>query len=111
MEQKQFDLALQFCGNNASQRSQVLLQQAHHLLSKHQCVANSCFVKCLSRQADSLMDFLMRSYEKAAKLYAQTEASFEEVALKFMEIKQEDALQAFLLEVSTFSTSSAESLA
>jgi hypothetical protein len=38
-------------------------------------------------------------YEKAAKLYAQTEASFEEVALKFMEIKQEDALQAFLLEV------------
>ena len=41
-------------------------------------------------------------YEKAAKLYAQTEASFEEVALKFMEIKQEDALQAFLLEVLTF---------
>jgi len=38
MEQKQFDLALQFCGNNNSQRSQVLLQQAHHLLSKHQYV-------------------------------------------------------------------------
>ncbi len=42
--------------------------------------------------------FLSR-YEKAAQLYAQTEASFEEVALKFMEIKQEEALQTFLLEV------------
>lgn len=38
MEQKQFDLALQFCGNNNGQKSQVLLQQAHHLLSKHQYV-------------------------------------------------------------------------
>lgn len=53
---------------------------------------------------------LKRSYEKAAKLYAQTEASFEEVALKFMEIKQEDALQAFLLEVSTFAITRAQSL-
>lgn len=75
MEQKQFELALQFCGNNSAQRSQVLLQQAHHALSKNQ-------------------------YEKAAQLYAQTEASFEEVALKFMEMKQEEALQTFLLEVS-----------
>lgn len=47
-------------------------------------------------------DSINDRYEKAAKLYAQTEASFEEVALKFMEIKQEDALQAFLLEVRTY---------
>jgi len=44
-------------------------------------------------------------YEKAAQFYAQTEASFEEIALKFMEIKQEDALQTFLLEVSNSSES------
>jgi len=36
MEQKQYELALQYCGTNASQRSQVLLQQAHYALSKNQ---------------------------------------------------------------------------
>ena len=36
MEQKQFELALQFCGDNSNQRSQVMLQQAHHCLNKHQ---------------------------------------------------------------------------
>ena len=74
MQQNQFEMALHYCGDNAAQKSQVLLRQAHNCLSK-------------------------RQYEKAAQLYAQTEASFEEVALKFMQVKQEDALQTFLMEV------------
>ena len=51
--------------------------------------------------SSSIIDasFWLFRYDKAAQLYAQTEASFEEVALKFMEVKQEDALQIFLLEV------------
>ena len=73
LDQNQFDLALNHC-RQPYQKSQVLLGQAHHCFGRHQ-------------------------YERAAQLYAQTDASFEEVALKFMRVRQEDALQTFLLQV------------
>ena len=73
LDQNQFDLALNHC-SQPYQKSQVLLGQAHHCFGRHQ-------------------------YERAAQLYAQTDASFEEVALKFMRVRQEDALQTFLLQV------------
>ena len=37
------------------------------------------------------------SYEKSASLYALSHKSFEEIALKFIEIKEDEALKQFLV--------------
>ena len=35
-------------------------------------------------------------YRESALVYAQTQASFEEITLKFIRLEQKDALKAFL---------------
>ncbi|XP_070564875.1 vacuolar protein sorting-associated protein 18 homolog isoform X2 [Ptychodera flava] len=50
--------------------------------------------KVLTRQAEYF--FNEKSYEKSAMYYALTERSFEEVALKFIQVEKRDALKTFL---------------
>lgn len=38
------------------------------------------------------------SYANAARCYAQTQVSFEEVALKFIQVEESQALRMFLLK-------------
>ena len=40
---------------------------------------------------------MIYSYEKSASLYAQSHKSFEEVALKFLQIGEDEALKEFLV--------------
>ena len=37
-------------------------------------------------------------YQQSAQLYALTQVSFEEVALKFLQVRDSDALKVFLLK-------------
>ena len=48
----------------------------------------------LTKQAQHLFD--EKKFTESASLYAQTFASFEEVALKFVQADQNDALKTFL---------------
>lgn len=41
---------------------------------------------------------LFSSFEESAIIYAQTYSSFEEIALKFLEVRKEKALRKFLLK-------------
>ncbi|XP_077978049.1 vacuolar protein sorting-associated protein 18 homolog isoform X1 [Glandiceps talaboti] len=52
--------------------------------------------KVLTKQAEYF--FNDKSYEKSAMYYALTERSFEEVALKFIQVEQRDALKTFLIK-------------
>nr|XP_006811890.1 PREDICTED: vacuolar protein sorting-associated protein 18 homolog [Saccoglossus kowalevskii] len=52
--------------------------------------------KVLTKQAEHF--FREKSYEKSAVFYALTERSFEEVALKFIQVDRKDALKTFLLK-------------
>ena len=57
-----------------------------------------CFKKnflSLSRPTDKCPIF---SYQKAAEMFAQTQNSFEEVALKFIRLQEKEALKTFLLK-------------
>lgn len=42
--------------------------------------------------------FVLFSYANAARCYAQTQVSFEEVALKFIQVEESQALRMFLLK-------------
>lgn len=52
--------------------------------------------KVLTSQAEYLFD--QKSYQESAKYYAMTQASFEEIALKFIQMEEQDALKTFLLK-------------
>jgi len=45
----------------------------------------------------NLIPFEISSYEKSASLYALSHKSFEEIALKFLQISEDEALKQFLI--------------
>ncbi|KAG0232703.1 hypothetical protein BGW42_007957 [Actinomortierella wolfii] len=71
LEKKQYDMALQYAKNPA-QKDKVLTLQANH-------------------------NFAQGRYMLSAKYYAQSTVPFEEVALKFVERDERDALRNYLL--------------
>ncbi|KAL6061226.1 tethering complex subunit [Balamuthia mandrillaris] len=71
LEKGQFEAAINYC-QTPEQKDKVLCAQADYYFGK-------------------------RSYELAAKYYSKTQKSFEEVALKFINMNERDALKTFLL--------------
>ncbi|KAF8953441.1 hypothetical protein CPC16_003759 [Podila verticillata] len=71
LDKKQYDMALQYTRNPA-QKDRVLTLQANH-------------------------NFSQGRYMLSAKYYAQSTVAFEEVALKFVERDERDALRSYLL--------------
>ncbi|RIA95939.1 Pep3/Vps18/deep orange family-domain-containing protein [Glomus cerebriforme] len=71
LEKQQFDTALQYCKNPA-QRDKVLTTQAEHYFSQ-------------------------KRYLLSASYYAESTVPFEEIALKFVERDERDALKKYLL--------------
>src|SRR5258705_6813151 len=76
VDKGEFELAKQYCGKNEAHLNTVLVRQAENL-------------------------FQAGDYQKSAFHFAQTQASFEETALKFLRVEQQDALKTFLCRVST----------
>jgi len=72
LDQNQFSLAKQYCQDNRANLDRVLTKEAEHL-------------------------FASRKYLDSAKVYAETQTSFEEVALKFIALEDKDALKQFLM--------------
>ena len=72
LDQKQFSLAKQYCQDNRANLDRVLTKEAEHL-------------------------FASRKYLDSAKVYAETQTSFEEIALKFIALEDKDALKQFLM--------------
>jgi len=72
LEKKQFDTALQYC-KDPVQKDRVLTTQADYF-------------------------FTQERFQLAANYYAQTQKSFEEVALKFIAKGEKEALKGFLLK-------------
>lgn len=71
VEKGQFDLAKKYCGNNPAFLDQVLVKQAEMLFEK-------------------------KEYDRSAVHYAQTQSSFEEISLKFLQAHQIQALKVYL---------------
>ncbi|KDR19383.1 Vacuolar protein sorting-associated protein 18-like protein, partial [Zootermopsis nevadensis] len=71
VEKGEFELAKQYCKDNPAHMDQVLVKQAE-------------------------MYFTNKLYEKSAVHYAETQSSFEEVTLKFLQVWQIEALKTFL---------------
>ncbi|XP_017310953.1 vacuolar protein sorting-associated protein 18 homolog [Ictalurus punctatus] len=72
MSMKKFDLAKEYCKDRPECKDMVLAKEAEHW-------------------------FQNKHYLESAKCYALTQNYFEEIALKFIEAKQEEALKEFLL--------------
>ncbi|XP_068109477.1 vacuolar protein sorting-associated protein 18 homolog [Hyperolius riggenbachi] len=73
MNMGKFDLAKEFCKDRPECTDMVLAKEAEH-----------CFQN--------------KKYKESAKCYALTQNYFEEIALKFIEAKQEEALMEYLLK-------------
>ncbi|XP_027053569.1 vacuolar protein sorting-associated protein 18 homolog [Pocillopora damicornis] len=73
LERGEFELAKEYCRDNPANLDKVLTKQAEEL-------------------------FESKSYANAARCYAQTQVSFEEVALKFIQVEESQALRMFLLK-------------
>ncbi|XP_037100361.1 vacuolar protein sorting-associated protein 18 homolog [Syngnathus acus] len=73
MSMNKFDLAKEYCRERPECMDMVLAKEAEH-----------CFQN--------------KRYLESAKCYAMTQNYFEEIALKFIEAKQEEALKEFLLK-------------
>ncbi|KAL5007275.1 hypothetical protein ScPMuIL_016081 [Solemya velum] len=73
LDRGEFDLAQKYCRDNPINLDRVLTKQAEHL-------------------------FLKKKYEESACMYALTQNSFEEIALKFIKLNKKDALRTFLLK-------------
>lgn len=71
LEQNEFDLAKKYCYGNLANLDVVLIKQAELLLSE-------------------------RRYLECAEVYSETQASFEDVCLKFMDINEYGALMVYL---------------
>ncbi|XP_015595540.1 vacuolar protein sorting-associated protein 18 homolog isoform X2 [Cephus cinctus] len=71
VDRGEFELAKQYCKDNPAHVDQVLVKQAEML-------------------------FKNNDYQKSAMIYADTHSSFEEIALKFLQESQIEALQVFL---------------
>ncbi|XP_022804004.1 vacuolar protein sorting-associated protein 18 homolog [Stylophora pistillata] len=75
----------------------MYLERGEFELAKEYCRDNPANLdKVLTKQADEL--FESKNYAIAAKCYAQTQVSFEEVALKFIQVEESQALRMFLLK-------------
>ncbi|KAK3930225.1 Vacuolar protein sorting-associated protein 18-like protein [Frankliniella fusca] len=71
IEKGKFDLAKKYCGDNPAFMDHVLVRQAE-------------------------MFFENKQYDESAVHYAQTQSSFEEISLKFLQAQQMQALRLFL---------------
>ncbi|GFR83888.1 vacuolar protein sorting-associated protein 18 homolog [Elysia marginata] len=71
LERGEFDLAKEYCKNNAMHMDKVLTKQADYL-------------------------FANGRYEESADMFALTQNSFEEVALKLIKLPNKDALKMFV---------------
>lgn len=71
IEKGKFDLAKKYCGNNPAFMDHVTVKQAE-------------------------MFFENKQYDESALHYAQTQSSFEEISLKFLQVHQMQALKLFL---------------
>lgn len=72
LERNEYGIAKQLCGDNPENVDLILRHQAH-----------DCFTS--------------KKYEESAVLYAQTQASFEEITLRFLQAEQYVPLRTFLL--------------
>ncbi|XP_063904510.1 vacuolar protein sorting-associated protein 18 homolog isoform X2 [Zophobas morio] len=70
-ENQQFDLAKKYSRGNEASYNQVLIKEAEMLFNK-------------------------KEYELSAQRYAETQSSFEEICLKFIQVNQQDSLKIFL---------------
>jgi len=73
LDQNQFSLAKQHCHDDRANLDRVLTKEAEHL-------------------------FADKKYLDSAKVYAETQTSFEQVALKFISLEDKDALKQFLMQ-------------
>lgn len=71
LDMGQFDLAKEYCRDNMAQMDRVLTKQAEYL-------------------------FTHERFEESAMMYAQTQNSFEEIALRFIKLDKKDALKSFI---------------
>lgn len=71
LEKNEFDLAKQYCKDNAAQLDIVLVKQAELMYNQ-------------------------KDYMSSANIYSETQSSFEDVCLKFMKINEYDALMEYL---------------
>ncbi|KAK6183831.1 hypothetical protein SNE40_002395 [Patella caerulea] len=73
LDMEDFETAKDYCRDNPSQLDKVLTKQAQFLFNKNK-------------------------YEESAALYAITQNSFEEIALKFIRLPQKEALKTFVMK-------------
>mgnify|MGYP001792490063 CR=1 FL=1 len=73
LEKGEFELAKEYCKDNPANLDKVFTSQAEDLFEK-------------------------KNFAQAATCYAQTQVSFEEVALKFIQLQEKQALKMFLLK-------------
>lgn len=71
LEKNEFELAKNYCRENAAHLDTVLVKQAE-------------------------LKFNQKDYMECAKIYSETHSSFEDICLKFMEINEYDALLVYL---------------
>lgn len=71
LEKNEFDLAKQYCKDNAAQLDVVLVKQAELMYNQ-------------------------KDYMSSATIFSETQSSFEDVCLKFMKINEYDALMEYL---------------
>lgn len=74
---------------------QIYMEKGDFELAKKYCKDNPAYIdQVLVRQAE--VHFQMGDYEQSALYYAETQSSFEEIALKFLQVWQIQALKTFL---------------
>ncbi|XP_060521918.1 vacuolar protein sorting-associated protein 18 homolog isoform X2 [Cylas formicarius] len=64
------------------------------LAKKYSRNNEACYNQVLIKEADVLFD--EKKYELSAQRYAETQSSFEEICLKFIQVNQADSLKIFL---------------
>ncbi|XP_064634570.1 vacuolar protein sorting-associated protein 18 homolog [Lineus longissimus] len=76
---------------------QIYLDKGDFALARQYCKDNPAHVdKVTVKEAEHL--FKTKKFEESANLYAQTHNSFEEVALKFIQVEEKNALKTFLMK-------------
>ncbi|XP_052823980.1 vacuolar protein sorting-associated protein 18 homolog [Octopus bimaculoides] len=73
LDQGKFDQAKEYCRDNRMQLDEVLTKEADHLFS-------------------------LKRYKESAVMYANTQSSFEEIALRFINLEDKEPLKAFLTQ-------------
>lgn len=71
LEKNEFELAKLYCSDNAAHLDMVLVKQAE-------------------------LEFEQKHYLESARIYSETQSSFEDVCLQFMDISEYDALLVYL---------------